>query len=202
MIFFRLLGRTFSSLILAWVRDKTNLPKTFIFRIIVFAFSFALLCVWTPMEYFLMEQVYVNNNYPPLSKTQVNSGMVKLQKKGGYLLSTIDGKKIWLKYSYIYGQFENKYQIRGSLDSPELFVKVWWFPMTNVPKGWIAQVEKDGQIVVSYEEQKKELKRLQEASDYFPSKVLLVLMVIVFLWEFLVQYIAYRQEHNVRRRSE
>lgn len=196
MTFFTILGRTFSSLILAWVRDKTNLPKTFVFRIIVFAFSFALLCVWTPMEYFLMERVYANITYPPLSNTQVNSGVVELQKKGGYLLSTIDGKKISLKYSYIYGQFENQYQQKGSLDIPKLFVKVWWFPMTNISKGWIAQVEKDGQIVVSYEEQKKELQRLQEASDYFATKVLLVLMTIVFSWEFLVQYIKYRQENN------
>jgi hypothetical protein len=196
MTFFTVLGRTFSSLILAWVRDKTDLPKTFIFRIIVFAFAFALLCVWTPMEYFLMERVYANITYPPLSNTQVNSGVVELQKKEGYLLSTTDGKKISLKYSYIYGQFENQYQQKGSLDNPKLFLKVWWFPMTNVPKGWIVQVEKDGQIVVSYEEQKKELKRLQEASDYFATKVLLVLMAIVFSWEFLVQYITYRQENN------
>lgn len=201
MTFFIVAGRALKRLSFFWKVYKDR-SKYFKFRALIFIFSLMFLCVWTPMEYFLMEQVYVNNNYPPLSKTQVNSGMVKLQKKGGYLLSTIDGKKIWLEYSYIYGQFENKYQIRGSLDSPELFVKVWWFPMTNVPRGWIAQVEKDGQIVVSYEEQKKELKRLQEASDYFPSKVLLVLMVIVFLWEFLVQYIIYRQEHNVRRRSE
>ena len=196
MTFFTVLGRTFSSLIMAWVRDKTDLPKTFIFRIIVFAFSFALLCVWTPMEYFLMERVYANITYPPLSNTQVNSGVVELQKKGGYLLSTTDGKKISLKYSYIYGQFENQYQQKGSLDTPKLSVKVWWFPMTNIPKGWIAQVEKDGHIVVSYEEQKKELRRLQEASDYFATKVLLVLMAIVFSWEFLVQYIKYRQENN------
>lgn len=197
MTFFTLLGKTFSSLILAWGCEKKNLSKAFIFRIIIFTFAFAFLCVSVPIWYFKAYLPYQEIVYPPLIQTNTDIGTIERLKKDGYMLSKEDGGKIYLNYTYLYADYVDTYRARGSLEDPKLFVKVWWFPMKNISKGWIAQVERNNQIVISYEQQYREFIRLNDHSDFCRFfKFFLVLMLIMVIWEFLVQYIKYRQENN------
>lgn len=166
MIFFKLLGKAFSSLTLAWVRDKKNNTKPFVFRILVFTFSFLFLCVWTPIWYYKAYLPYEDIEYPKLSEMRVDSGIFKTVKKGDVLI-TSDGRKIVLGGIYQYIDYQRKHRVQGSIDLPVFFVKVWWFPMTHVQRGWIGQMEIDGKSIATYEEKSQDFLRQKDHSKFY-----------------------------------
>lgn len=204
MTFFKVLGRTFSSLILAWVRDKKNNTKPFVLRVLVFTFSFMFLLVWMPMDYFLAFKPYKDVDYPPISKMNVDNGTwVFAHKRGEYsYLLTEDGQKILFDGNWKFSQYHRELCKSAGVAPlseycPDIHAKIWWYPKVHSNANEFGQIEVDGKIIASYEEGRELLKKLQDHSeDYTTYSFLLILMLTVFLWEFLVQYIKYRQENN------
>lgn len=196
MTFFTILGKALKQWLFFW--DIYKIPNKGVrLRAVIGFMVFNAIWVWGLIFYYAGYLPYQDINYPHLSETHMNTGTLEQQKKGGYLLKTDDKNSLKLKYSYIYNLYEDKFKTRGTSEAPKLFVKVWWFPMTNASKGWIAQVERDGKIVVSYDEQKKEFMRLADPSDFLIiSKALFAIFLGLFLWESLSQYTKYKQENN------
>lgn len=196
MTFFKVLGRALKQWLFFW--DIYKIPNKGIrLRAVIGFMVFNAMWVWGLIFYYGGYLPYQDVKYPQLHETHINFGTLEQRKKGGYLLRTDNQNAIYLEYTHIYDLFEDRFKTLGTSEVPKLFVKVWWFPMTNISKGWIAQVEKDGEVVVSYEEQKKEFIRMADPSFFLIiMKAVFTLFLILFLWELLSQYIKYKQESN------
>jgi hypothetical protein len=145
---------------------------------------------------------YQDVNYPPLSKMNVDSGVFKTVKKQDILFLP-DGREIVLGGIHQYEDYREQYRVKGSIESPVFFVKVWWFPLTHSKEGWIGQMEINGKIIASYEEKYQDFLYQKDPTKYTSFlKFFFTIFLVLFLWELLSQYINYRQEHNVRKRSE
>lgn len=145
---------------------------------------------------------YQDVNYPPISKMHVNVGVYKLEKKEASL-TTREGKVILLQSIRQYGEYAEKLAPKGQIATPSLFVKVWWFPLTHSKYGWVTQMEIDGNMILSSKDDYKTFLEMKDPSRFISiEKFLFTIFLVLFLWELLSQYIAYRQEHNVRRPSE
>lgn len=202
MTFVTVLGRTLKRLSFFWEVYKDP-SKFFKVRALVFIFSFIFLCVSVPIWYYKAYLPYEGYQYPPLSKMNVDSGIwVFMPQKNTYdYLQTSDGRRIlldnWKMYSYRASLLESQGLNPLTRFDPEIHVKVFWFPRPNTKANEIGQLEIEGKIISSYEQQYKEFIRLKDHSDFYRVvKVLLVLMLTMLAWEFLGQYITYRQENK------
>lgn len=204
MTFFTLLGKTFSSLILAWVRDKTNLSKTFIFRVIVFAFAIMSIAVPAPIWYYKAYLPYEGYIYPQLLEMNVSSGIWIFShdsKKLNYVL-TSNGRKILFNLHGDIGKYRNDIMKLQGLNplsklDPEIHVKVWWFQRPNTEKNAIGQLEIEGKMISSYEEEYKAFIKHKNHDKFFAYlEIIMTLIMSILIWEFIVQYIKYRQENK------
>ena len=204
MTFFKLLGRTFLSFILVWLRDKKKNTKLFALRVLIFTFSFMFLLVWIPMDYFLTYKPYKDVTYPPISTMNIDHGTWVFAHKRGefsYLL-TQDGKRILFDGDWKFSKYHRELCKSARISPlskycPNIQAKIWWYPKVHSQANQISQIEVNGKIIASYEEGRELLKKQQDHSqDYAAYTFFLMLMIAVFLWEFLVQYIKYKQENN------
>lgn len=203
MTFFIVAGRALKRLSFFWEVYKDP-SKFFKARALIFIFSFMFLCVSVPIWYY---QVYLPDSgykYPSLSKMNVDSGVwiFSHNKNKLHYVMTSDGRKILFNYHgdvRMYRESLLKSQGLNPLSQfdPKVHVKVWWFPRPNTKANRIGQLEIEGKIVSRYEETYSNFLKSRDQSDYYGFfKFLGMLMLIVFSWEFLVQYITYRQENN------
>jgi len=209
MTFFKLLGRTFSSFIIAWIDGKKK-SKAYGIRVLVFSFALLFASVWIPMWYYKVYLPYEGYELPPLSKMNVDNGIwVSSHDKNklDYVL-TADGRKILFNHHNGVGEYrKNILTSQGlnplSMFDPKIHVKVWWISKPNKEANLIGQLEVEGKMFSSYSEM---MQNFFENRDhwqfYLLVKILLSLIISMFLWEFLVQYIKYRQERNVLSSSE
>ena len=203
MTFFTVLGRSLKRLSFFWevYKDPSKFFKT---RALIFIFSLMFLLVWIPMDYFLAFKPYQELTYPPVSKMNVDSGTwVFSHKRGKYsYLLTQDGRKILFDGDWKFSQYHDELCKSAGISPlseycPDIHPKIWWYPKVHSNANEIGQIEVDGKIIASYEEGRELLKKQQDHSqDYAAYTFFLMLMIAVFLWEFLVQYIKYKQENN------
>jgi hypothetical protein len=203
MTFFIVAGRALKKLSFFWEVYKDP-SKFFKARALIFIFSFMFLSVWAFMDYHLLFKQYKDVVYPPLSKMNVDSGTWFFsQKRGEYsYLQTQNGRKILFDGSWKISQYRDE-QCRSigltslSENCPEIHAKIWWFPKVHSSANQMGQIEIDEKVIASYEEGREVLKKQQDHSKiYTQYNFLLILMLIMLVWEFLVQYIIYRQENN------
>ncbi|MDO9179580.1 MAG: hypothetical protein Q7U16_14865 [Agitococcus sp.] len=202
MMFLKLLGRTLKRLSFIW-KVWEYPSKAFRVRVLIFTFAFIALCVSVPIWYYKAYLPYEGYQYPPLSKMNVDSGIwVFIPQKNKYdYLQTSDGRRIllddWKMYRYRASLLESQGLNPLTRFDPEIHVKIFWFPRPNTKANEIGQLEIEGKIISPYEQQYKEFMRLKDHSDFYGIvKVLLALMLTMLAWEFLVQYITYRQENK------
>lgn len=201
MTFFIVTGRALKQWFFFW--DIYKIPyKWAKLRAVIGFITVSFLWVWGLIFYYGGYLPYQDVNYPPLSKMNINEGIYKLEKKEASL-TTREGKVILLQSIRQYREYAEKLAPKGQIKTPSLFVKVWWFPLTHSKYSWIGQMEVDKKIILSNEEHYKTFLDKQDPSEYTSIlKVLFAVFLVLFLWELLSQYIAYRQEHNIRRPSE
>lgn len=206
MTFFIVTGRVLKQFFFFW--DIYKIPYKWA-KIRAFAafMTCSFLMVWGFQFYKLVYLPYEGYQYPLLSQMNVDSGVwvFSHSRKLDYVL-TLDGKKILFEHALI--QYRDKLMTSQGLNplsrfDPEIHVKVWWFPRPNTKANEIGQLEIDGKLVYSYDETYQSFLRHKDHSEFYSFvKKVSIFIFILFLWEFLSQYITYRQEHNVLRSSE
>jgi len=203
MTFFTVLGRTLRKLSFFWNVYKDP-SKFFKARALIFTFSFLFLCIWMPMWYYKVYLPDEGYEYPPLSKMNVDSGIwvFSHNKNKLHYVLTSDGRKILFNYHGSIQEYRTSHMEAQGLNplsrfDPKIYVKVWWFSRPNTEANRIGQLEIEGKIVSTYENTYRHFLKSRDQSSYYGVfKFLGTLILTVLAWEFLVQYITYRQENN------
>jgi hypothetical protein len=144
---------------------------------------------------------YYFTSYPLSEKYIVDSGILSevyiRQGKDYLILTKDDGTKIRLEEFNGFDDLQEHYGVE------ELKVKAWWFPLKYSNHDWIAKMEMQGKEIVTEPEQKLIFNlRSQQLFDLDTILIFFLYALFALTWEFLVQYINYRQEHNARKHSE
>jgi hypothetical protein len=206
MTFFIVTGRALKQWFFFW--DIYKIPyKWAKLRAFAGFMTCSALIVWGFQFYKLEYLPYEGYKYPLLSQMNTDRGVwvFSHSKKLEYVL-TSDGRKILFEHAL--NQYRDELMKSQGLNplsrfDPEVHVKVWWFPRPNTKANVIGQLEIDGKLVYSYNETYQSFLRSKDHSGFYSFvKNVSIFILILFLWEFLSQYINYRQEHNVRKRSE
>jgi len=195
MTFFTVLGRALKQWLFFW--DIYKIPNKGVrLRAVIGFMVFNAMWIWGLIFYYGGYLHYQDVKYPPLSKMNINVGVYKLEKKEASL-TTREGQVILLQSIRQYREYAKKLAPKGQIETPSLFVKVWWFPLTHSEYSWIGQMEIDGKIILSNEEHYKTFLEEQDPSGYISIlKVPFIIFLVLFLWELLSQYIKYKQENN------
>jgi hypothetical protein len=113
-------------------------------------FLFALVQVWFLFSY---ERPFYITQFPTEKNLIVNQGtLVEVHKRKTpttLLLTTVEGKKIPLDYTYTI------HKVLNSESPKQVYASVWWFPLNGSSLGWIGKMEVNGLEIMSIEEQKK-----------------------------------------------
>lgn len=203
MTFFTVLGRALKQWLFFW-----NIYKIpYKWAKLRAAFGFMMLnaiWIWGIIFYYGAYSPYEGYQYPQLLEMNVDSGIWIFShdsKKLNYVL-TSNGRKILFNLHGDISKYRDDIMKLQGLNplsklDPEIHVKVWWFQRPNTKKNAIGQLEIEGKIVSTYEEQYKSyLESKDHTSFYTFSKIFVLITLILFLWESLSQYITYRQENN------
>lgn len=203
MTFFTVFGRALKRLSSFWnYRDVPSVA--FKWRAAIYFFSLIFLFVSIPMLYSKVYLPYEGYQFPPLSKMNVDSGTwVSPHKRGAYYyLLTQDDKKVLFDTNTKIGKFDREQCKSVGLNPmskycPDVHVKIWWFPRPNTKANGVGQLEIDGAIISSYEQEYKEFLRMKDHTRwYWFLKILFALALTMLAWETIVQYIKYKQENK------
>lgn len=203
MTFLKVLSRALKQWLFFW--DIYKIPNKGVrLRAVIGFMVFNAMWIWGLIFYYGVYLPYEGYEYPSLSKMNVDNGVWLFSHDGrklNYVLTT-DGKKILFDlHGEIYKSRRKILESQGlntwSQLDPKIHVKVWWFQRPNTEKNAIGQLEIEGKIVSTYEEQYKSyLESKDHISFYTFSKAFSAFILALLLWELLSQYTKYKQENN------
>jgi hypothetical protein len=160
------------------------------------------LWIWALIFYYKVYLPYEGYEYPLLSKMNIDSGIWVFshdKNKLDYVLKS-DGEKILFDYNAIISTYRKNIMKSKGLNplskfDPEIHVKVWWFSKPNIRANTIGQLEIEGKIASSYQEEYKAyFKNKNHSSFYAFIKIFSTLILMLFIWEFIEQYNKYKEE--------
>ena len=199
MTFFIIAGRALKQWLFYW--NIYKIPnKLSRLRAVIGFISLNALWIWALIFYYKTYLPYERYKYPQLSQMNVDSGVwvFSHSKKLDYIL-TLDNKKILFNHGVLGRYRSNLMKSQGlnplSKFDPKIHVKVWWFPIPNAEANEIGQLEIEGKIVYSHQEEYKAyLKNKDHSLFYSFIKFFSIFILILFIWEFIEQYNKYKRE--------
>lgn len=201
MTFFIVISRALKRLSFFWEIHKDS-NKIFQVRAIIFFILIVFICVSIPIWYHKSYLPYKGYEYPQLSKMNVDSGIWVFshdKNKLNYIL-TSDGRKILFEQDLSMSNYRRSLMKSQGLNTlsrfdPEIRVKAWWFPRPYVKANKLAQLETEGKMIITNKETYHYFLKARTYSSYFRFlKSILIIMLMLFIWEFIEQYNKYKEE--------